>query len=154
MIEFIETYSCEEQGCGRKFKTKHDLISHYKRRHDYLYLKYNKKEEKSKKLLNKLNEKIGNIEKESQIMIGYDDEMSDNLVSPEAYELICDEQNAFSPNECSINLNNKNYDDKAEENCLPKLEEDNIKQVTTITSEMIGLGSKYADWDEIEEVHI
>jgi hypothetical protein len=82
MIEISETFDCQDKECGRKFKTKEELLSHNERRHQNFL-------SKSKESQNTIDE-----EKNNQI------------------------------------------------------------KIKIITEEMIGVGSKYADLDEIEEVKI
>lgn len=85
MIEISETFDCKYIECGRKFKTKEELLSHYERRHEKLI-------------------PLSSNTKESQII---------------------------------------------------EIDENNIEiKIKIITEEMIGIGTKYADIDEIEEVRI
>jgi hypothetical protein len=154
MIDNIETYSCEEQGCGRKFQKFDDLIAHYKRRHENLFEKYNKKEDKSKKLLNELYEKISNMEKESQIMIGYEDlendfvipEISENYEQEKDDNIMSNEQSAYFDNLT------KNEENKIE-NYSVDIVNEKFDEVRNITYEMIGLGSN-SDWEQVDEVNI
>ena len=82
MIEISETFNCQDLDCGRKFKTKEELLSHYERRHE-------------------------------------------NLLD-------------YSKNDFNIN----------------DVKSINDNKIKIITEEMIGIGLKYADLDEIEEVNI
>jgi hypothetical protein len=97
MIDNIETYNCEEIDCGRKFQKFGQLLDHYKRRHNELFLKCKDNQEimqnntnlseisvsnlKNKNILNNLFEKINSLEKEanSTFMFQRDDLDKDNL---------------------------------------------------------------------------
>lgn len=148
--ENVETYSCEEKGCGRKFESVDKLMDHYKRRHKNLYEKHlsgKKPDDKSKKLLDELYDKINDIEKNAENLIDYDDiekEVEKTIIFNEENINFKEETNSMKSKSNSMSLTtSENFSNQNQ----------NQKKVTVITDEMIGVGSKYADYDEIDEVN-
>jgi len=122
--------------CGRKFNTEDTLEDHVKRKHPDYYkdrYAYNLKEnsetqnKKSNKILDQLENKIKEIENKTILLTKYEDN--------EIYMAI--------PNIDNLEL----YKDEAE-NKEDLEEEDN----DVITDEMLLIGGKYLDYEEVDEV--
>lgn len=208
MIDNIETYCCESRDCGRKFQKLYQLLDHYKRRHNELFLKckedidyddiktnqseFSELKLKNKNILNNLFEKIDSLEKEanSTFMFQKEDFDKNNLELGENLQLqdlnydqdenIFKEEN-FIESEQNLEKSDKIIDDiKNYENIenfqnLQKFKNVNdlyleeksanqsimnattssiaIDRVTVITDELLGIGTEYADYDEINEVY-
>jgi predicted ribonuclease YlaK len=206
MIDNIETYNCEGRDCGRKFQKFDQLLDHYKRRHNELFLKYKDSEVikqnntnlseisvsnlKNKNILNNLFEKINSLEKEanSTFMFQKEDLDKDNLGLGENLQLEDLDYNQEENDDCEENFEPhqnleksekiiddlQNYDnlDNLDNLAKPKnlndlyLDEKSANQsmmnattssiaidrVTVITDELLGIGTEYADYDEIIEV--
>ena len=135
-MERIITFNCMFLECGRKFNTEDTLEDHVKRKHPDYYkdrYAYNLKEnsetqnKKSNKILDQLENKIKEIENKTILLTKYEDN--------EIYMAI--------PNIDNLEL----YKDEAE-NKEDLEEEDN----DVITDEMLLIGGKYLDYEEVDEV--
>jgi hypothetical protein len=122
--------------CGRKFNTEDTLEDHVKRRHPDYYkdrYAYNLKEnsetqnKKSNKILDELENKIKEIENNTILLTENEDNEIDMVI----------------PNIDNLEL----YKDEAENKEDLEEEENDV-----ITDEMLLIGGKYLDYEEVDEV--
>lgn len=150
MIELNETYQCEEFHCGRKFDKKEELIEHCKRRHPDFYKKassenntntsfYKNNMNKTQNLLRDLEDKISQIEQHNRTasqILNYDIQDDESLyinVEGVKNDIFINESEKMKSTMSSTFYKN---------------------HVFMITDEMIGIGTKYSDYDEIEELDL
>lgn len=134
-MERMITFDCMFLECGRKFTTEDLLEDHVKRRHPDYYkdryaykLKENSEPQikKSNKILDDLENKIKEIENNTIILNNNDD----------------DEIDLHIPNMDNLELYNEEADDREES------EDEN----DVITDEMLLIGGKYFQYEDVDEV--
>jgi hypothetical protein len=157
MIENVETYDCEMRNCGRKFETSNQLMDHYKRRHpEYSSKDDNSRDEseskmnKSKIIYDQLYKKIDEFEKDYTVI---EDEISiyKNIVEDERdnqEDLQNEDEDHDHVETKTTDLENKKM--MITSNSIFNLT--NTEIIAEVTEEMIGFGTLYADYEEIEEV--
>lgn len=135
-MERMITFNCMFLECGRKFNTEDTLEDHVKRRHPDYYkdrYAYNLKEnsetqnKKSNKILDELENKIKEIENNTILLTENEDNEIDMVI----------------PNIDNLEL----YKDEAENKEDLEEEENDV-----ITDEMLLIGGKYLDYEEVDEV--
>ena len=153
MTENVETFNCGDSSCGRKFSDFYSLLEHYRRRHPQLYKTY----EKRKNYFEELSNQIENFEKDSKEMFIFDKEREEVLENSIIEIKYLEDSEHLLEGEYNSNENKSRFIEiiKTDNETLSEKENEEEKtkiQIAIISEEMIGLGSEYLDYNEIEEV--